>query len=72
MNLERILRIIKNRMTYTICEHEKAVLEFRICGKYSKKPEEALKCYKEMQKPPQFIKLKNRAYLKCPLSPIQH
>ena len=71
MTLERILKIIKNRLAYTLCESEEPILEYRVCEKYNSNPKEALKCCIEKQKPAEFVTIKNKTYLKCPAAPIQ-
>lgn len=67
--LERIIKIIKNCMHYTICEHEQAFYEYRICEKYFAKPDDAVKCYEKKQ--PEFVKIKGKEYLLCPKTDVK-
>jgi len=67
--LERIVKIIRNHMYYTICKDEEAVGEYRICEKYFSKPDDAVKCYEAKQ--PEFVQIKGRKYLLCPKTDIK-
>ncbi len=63
--LEKILKIVKNYIGPTVCEHEESFFEHRICIKYFKNPNGALDCYKKENKEPRFFKSNKKDYLLC-------